>query len=100
MLPFGIQIGSNGITSARDLTVKSVMGLTLVLFTHCFHAPLHLAHPDLIETMAEDRIQLLKWIDAGVPAFVLAAAGITIVVALFKGMAEYRRQQQLASTGL
>lgn len=94
---FGIQLGAIGTTYVKDSTVKLVMGLimVIVLFSRFFYVPGYLSHLELIETMAEDTIKILKLIGDGMLVLGLAVGGMTIVIALIKGMAAHRRREKL-----
>lgn len=92
---FGIQIGAIGTTYVKDSVVKFVMGLimVIVLFSRFFYVPGYLSKLGLIEPMAESTIASMKLAGDATLVLALAVGGITILVALFKGMAEHRRAQ-------
>lgn len=92
---FGIQIGAIGTTYVRDSVVKFVMGLimVIVLFSRFFYIPGYLSKLNLIEPYAETTLQTLKWIGDGILVLALLSGGVTIVVALIRGMASHRRTQ-------
>ncbi len=92
---FGIQIGAIGTTYVRDSSVKLVMGLlmVIVLFSRFFYLPGYLSKLDLITPIADNSINTLKMLGDATLVVALAVGGITIVVALIKGMAEHRRMQ-------
>ncbi len=92
---FGIQIGAIGTTYVKDFVVKLVMGLimVIVLFSRFFYVPGYLSQMGLIEPVAEATISTLKmWGDMTL-VLALATGGITIIVAIIKGMASHRREQ-------
>jgi uncharacterized membrane protein YfcA len=90
---FGIQIGAIGTTYVRDSVVKFVMGLimVIVLFSRFFYVPGYLSKLGMIEPIAESSIANMKLAGDATLVLALAVGGITILVALFKGMAEHRR---------
>lgn len=91
---FGIQIGSIGTTYVKDFVVKLVMGLimVIVLFSRFFYIPGYLSKLDMIAPVSEGTLALLKVLGDAMLVLALAVGGITIVVALIKGMAAHRRQ--------
>lgn len=92
---FGIQIGAIGTTYVKDFVVKLVMGLimVIVLFSRFFYIPGYLSKLELIEALPESTLSTLKMFGDGTLVLALAVGGLTIVVALLKGMAEHRQQQ-------
>lgn len=90
---FGIQIGAIGTTYVKDSVVKFVMGLimVIVLFSRFFYVPGYLSKLNLIEPMQESTISTLKMLGDATLVLALAVGGITIIVALIKGMAAHRR---------
>jgi hypothetical protein len=93
---FGIQIGAIGTTYVRDSIVKFVMGLimVIVLFSRFFYVPGYLSKLGLIAPMAESTIANLKLAGDATLVLALAVGGITIIVALIKGMAAHRLSQE------
>ena len=91
---FGIQIGAIGTTYVKDSIVKFVMGLimVIVLFSRFFYVPGYLSKLELIAPMQESTISTLKLLGDATLVLALAVGGITIVVALIKGMAAHRRE--------
>ena len=91
---FGIQIGAIGTTYVKDSVVKFVMGLimVIVLFSRFFYVPGYLSKLNLIEPLQESTISSLKMFGDATLVLALAVGGITIVVALIKGMAAHRRE--------
>lgn len=91
---FGIQIGAIGTTYVKDSVVKFVMGLimVIVLFSRFFYVPGYLSKLSLIEPMQESTINTLKMFGDATLVLALAVGGITIIVALIKGMAAHRRE--------
>jgi len=98
---FGIQIGAIGTTYVKDSVVKFVMGLIMiiVLFSRFFYVPGYLSHLGMISPMQESTISTLKMLGDATLVLALATGGVTIVVALIKGMASHRRSQE-AQAGL
>jgi uncharacterized protein len=98
---FGIQIGAIGTTYVKDSIVKFVMGLIMliVLFSRFFYVPSYLSKLGLITPMQESTIATLKLLGDATLVLAMAVGGITIIVALIKGMAEHRRTQH-AQTSL
>lgn len=94
---FGIQIGAIGTTYVRDSLVKFVMGLIMiiVLFSRFFYIPGYLSKLNLIATLEESTISTLKMLGDATLVLALAVGGVTIIVALIKGMAEHRRAQTI-----
>ncbi len=90
---FGIQIGAIGTTYVKDSVVKFVMGLimVIVLFSRFFYVPGYLSKLGLIAPMAESTIANLKLAGDATLVLALAVGGITIIVALIKGMAAHRQ---------
>lgn len=90
---FGIQIGAIGTTYVKDSVVKFVMGLimVIVLFSRFFYVPGYLSKLNLIAPMQESTISTLKLLGDATLVLALAVGGITIIVALIKGMAAHRR---------
>jgi uncharacterized membrane protein YfcA len=97
---FGIQIGAIGTTYVKDTIVKFVMGLIMiiVLFSRFFYVPGYLSHLGLIDPMQESTIDTLKLFGDITLVIALAVGGITIIVALIKGMAAHRRSQEAQGT--
>jgi uncharacterized membrane protein YfcA len=95
---FGIQIGAIGTTYVKDSIVKFVMGLimVIVLFSRFFYVPGYLSKLGLIATMRESTITTLKLLGDATLLLALAVGGITIIVALIKGMAEHKLATKLA----
>jgi hypothetical protein len=89
---FGIQIGAIGTTYVKDFIVKLVMGLimVIVLFSRVFYVPGYLSKLGLIAPVADDTVATLKLLGDFTLVLALAVGGITIVVALLKGMAAHR----------
>ena len=96
---FGIQIGAIGTTYVRDTVVKFVMGLIMiiVLFSRFFYVPGYLSHLGVIEPLQESTISTLKMFGDITLVIALATGGITIIVALLKGMAAHRRNQDITA---
>ncbi|MDP2433305.1 MAG: sulfite exporter TauE/SafE family protein [Pseudomonadota bacterium] len=97
---FGIQIGAIGTTYVKDSLVKFVMGLIMiiVLFSRFFYVPGYLSHLGLIDPMRESTIDTLKVFGDVTLVIALAVGGLTIIVALIKGMAAHRRSQEAQGT--
>jgi hypothetical protein len=95
---FGIQIGAIGTTYVKDFVVKLVMGLIMVimLFSRFFYVPGYLSKLHLIEPLPEQTIHTLKMFGDATLVLALAVGGITIVVALLKGMAQHRKAEAAA----
>ncbi|MEW6647800.1 MAG: sulfite exporter TauE/SafE family protein [Pseudomonadota bacterium] len=91
---FGIQIGAIGTTYVKDAVVKFVMGLimVIVLFSRFFYVPGYLSNLELIDPIAPSTIATLKMLGDITLVLALATGGLTIVVALIKGMAAHRRK--------
>ncbi|MBI2312230.1 MAG: sulfite exporter TauE/SafE family protein [Betaproteobacteria bacterium] len=91
---FGIQIGAIGTTYVKDFVVKLVMGLimVIVLFSRFFYVPGYLSKLNLIDPLSDGAIATLKFVGDATLVLALAVGGITIVVALIKGMAAHREQ--------
>ena len=89
---FGIQIGAIGTTYVKDFVVKLVMGLimVIVLFSRLFYVPGYLSQLGMIQPLADGSIRTLKVLGDLTLVLALAVGGITIVVALIKGMAAHR----------
>jgi len=92
---FGIQIGAIGTTYVKDAVVKFVMGLimVIVLFSRFFYVPGYLSRLELIDPIPEATITTLKMFGDVTLVLALATGGLTIVVALIKGMVAHRREQ-------
>jgi uncharacterized membrane protein YfcA len=90
---FGIQIGAIGTTYVKDSVVKFVMGLimVIVLFSRFFYVPGYLSKLGMIAPMADSTIANLKLAGDATLVLALAVGGITIIVALIKGMAAHRQ---------
>ncbi|MFA5627078.1 MAG: sulfite exporter TauE/SafE family protein [Thiohalomonadaceae bacterium] len=91
---FGVQIGAIGTTYVQDSVVKFVMGLIMiiVLFSRFFYVPGYLSNLELIDPMAPETIAYLKLLGDITLVLALATGGLTIIVAIIKGMAEHRRK--------
>lgn len=91
---FGVQIGAIGTTYVKDSAVKFVMGIimVIVLFSRFFYIPGYLSQLDLIGPIAPETISQLKMFGDITLVLALATGGVTIVVALLKGMAEHKRK--------
>ncbi|MBS4096224.1 MAG: sulfite exporter TauE/SafE family protein [Sulfuricella sp.] len=92
---FGIQLGAIGTTYVKDFVVKLVMGLimVIVLFSRFFYIPGYLNQLGMLEDLPETTVTTLKMFGDGTLVLALAVGGLTIVMALLKGMAEHRRNQ-------
>lgn len=95
---FGIQIGAIGTTYVRDSIVKFVMGLimVIVLFSRFFYVPGYLSKLGLIAPMADSSIANLKLAGDATLVLALAVGGLTIIIALIKGMASHRQANALS----
>jgi uncharacterized membrane protein YfcA len=91
---FGIQIGAIGTTYVRDSAVKFVMGLimVIVLFSRVFYVPGYLSKLGVVAPLPEGTLTALKWFGDSTLAVALAVGGVTIVLALVRGMAEHRKR--------
>ncbi|MEW6679195.1 MAG: sulfite exporter TauE/SafE family protein [Pseudomonadota bacterium] len=99
---FGIQIGAIGTTYVKDYQVKFTMAAIMltVLFSRFFYIPGYLAKLGMMEPLAEDTAQILKWIGDGVLYLALFVGAFTVITALLKGMKEHREKQSvLARSG-
>ena len=94
---FGIQIGAIGTTYVKDSVVKLVMGLimVIVLFSRFFYVPGYLSRLELIEPLPESMIATLKMLGDATLVLALAVGGLTIIIALIKGMAAHRLAQEV-----
>ena len=94
---FGIQIGAIGTTYVKDSVVKLVMGLimVIVLFSRFFYVPGYLSRLELIEPLPESMIATLKLLGDATLVVALAVGGLTIIIALIKGMAAHRLAQEV-----
>ncbi|GAB4171998.1 MAG: sulfite exporter TauE/SafE family protein [Rhodocyclaceae bacterium] len=92
---FGIQIGAIGTTYVKDVVVKLVMGLIMVIVmaSRFFYIPGYLAQLEWIAPLSQGTRSALKWAGDLTRVIALAVGGITIVVALARGMAAQRRLQ-------
>lgn len=92
---FGIQIGAIGTTYVKDSVVKFVMGLIMiiVLFSRFFYVPGYLSQLGLIAHIEDGTVATLKLLGDATLVIALAVGGITIIVALIKGMAAHKRDQ-------
>lgn len=92
---FGIQIGAIGTTYVKDSIVKFVMGIimVIVLFSRFFYVPGYLSKLGLIEPISDAAISNMKLIGDATLVLALAVGGITIIVAIIKGMAAHRAAQ-------
>ena len=99
---FGIQIGAIGTTYVKDSIVKFVMGIimVIVLFSRFFYVPGYLSKLGLIATMQESTINTLKMLGDATLVLALAVGGITIVVALIKGMAAHKLANRVADPAI
>ncbi|HNQ05210.1 MAG TPA: sulfite exporter TauE/SafE family protein [Thiobacillaceae bacterium] len=90
---FGIQIGAIGTTYVRDSIVKLVMGLIMiiVLFSRFFYVPGYLSKLGMITPLSDGSIANLKLAGDATLVLALAVGGLTILVALIRGMAEHRQ---------
>jgi uncharacterized protein len=91
---FGIQVGAIGTTYVKDYQVKLTMAVIMitVLFSRIFYIPGYLSKLHLIEPIQDSTIKTLKMIGDGVLALALILGAATVLIALFKGMAEHRKQ--------
>lgn len=94
---FGIQIGAIGTTYVRDSIVKFVMGLimVIVLFSRFFYVPGYLSKLGLIAPITDGTITNLKLAGDATLVLALAVGGLTIIIALIKGMASHRQANAL-----
>ena len=94
---FGIQIGAIGTTYVKDSVVKLVMGLimVIVLFSRFFYVPGYLSRLELIKPLPESMITTLKILGDATLVLALAVGGLTIIIALIKGMAAHRLAQEV-----
>jgi uncharacterized protein len=92
---FGIQIGAIGTTYVRDSAIKFVMGLimVIVLFSRFFYIPGYLSKLHIMAPLTDDTLKTLKFLGDGTLVLALAVGGVTIIIALIKGMTEARREE-------
>jgi uncharacterized membrane protein YfcA len=93
---FGVQLGAIGTTYVKDHAVKLVMGLimVIVLFSRVFYIPGYLAALGRIAPLDPSLAATLKWLGDATLVLALAVGGLTILWALYRGMAEHRRQHE------
>lgn len=91
---FGVQIGAIGTTYVRDSVVKFVMGIimVIVLFSRFFYVPGYLSDLELISAIEPQTVSKMKLLGDITLVLALATGGLTIIVAIIKGMAEHRRK--------
>jgi uncharacterized membrane protein YfcA len=93
---FGIQLGAIGTTYVKDYQVKLVMAVIMltVLFSRVFYVPGYLSKLHWIPPLHADTLNMLKMSGDGVLALALILGATTVLMALFKGMAEHRKQHE------
>jgi len=96
---FGIQIGAIGTTYVKDYQVKFTMAVIMltVLFSRFFYIPGYLSKMGMMEPLAADTAQVLKWIGDGVLFLALFLGAYTVLSALFKGMREHKARQSVSA---
>jgi len=91
---FGVQIGAIGTTYVKDWVVKLIMAtiMLIVLVSRFFKVPVYLSDLGMINTLSAELSDMLSTISFGMLALALFTGAGAILVALFKGMAEHRRE--------
>lgn len=94
---FGIQVGAIGTTYVKDYQVKFTMAVIMltVLFSRFFYIPGYLAQLGVVKALSASQTQVLKLIGDGVLMLALLAGAYTVFSALYRGMRDHRRQQQI-----
>lgn len=90
---FGIQLGAIGTTYVKDYQIKLVMAVIMltVLFSRVFYVPAYLSKLGMIAPIEEAHIATLNTLGDSVLAVALILGAITVLTALTKGIAEYRK---------
>ncbi len=93
---FGIQLGAIGTTYVKDYQVKLTMAVIMitVLFSRVFYIPGYLVKLQIIAPLPASTLNTLKLIGDGVLALALILGAATVLISLFKGMAEHRKQHE------
>jgi hypothetical protein len=96
---FGIQIGAIGTTYVKDQQVKLVMAVIMltVLFSRFFYIPNYLGKLGMITPLPDATVKLLKLVGDGVLALALILGATIVLVSLYKGMREHRRQHEVTA---
>lgn len=93
---FGIQIGAIGTTYVRPFMVKVVMAviMLMVMVSRLFVLPVYLSQLDLIAPIGLSAQEVLKSVSFWIMVIALMVGAGMILAALFRGIAESRREQQ------
>ncbi len=94
---FGVQIGAIGTTYVKEHMVKFVMGMimVIVLVSRLFKMPVYLSELKFIEDIGATASKWLSIISFSTLAVALIAGALVILVALFKGMIEHRKESEI-----
>jgi hypothetical protein len=68
-----------------------------VLFSRFFYIPGYLGKMGMMEPLAADTQQILKWIGDGVLFLALFLGAYTVIAALLKGMKEHKARQAVSA---
>ena len=93
---FGVQLGAIGTTYVKSYQIKLVMAVIMltVLFSRFFYIPRYLSEMGVIVALSPATLSTLKILGDSVLAVALILGAVTVLTALTKGIAEYRRMEQ------
>ena len=93
---FGIQLGAIGTTYVKPFMIKVVMGLimVIVLFSRGLMVPVYLSQLNLIQTLNEGTVKMLKSTSFAIMIFALALGAFIVLRAMWQGR---RAEQALAA---
>ncbi len=92
---FGIQLGAIGTTYVKPFMIKMVMGLimVIVLFSRGLMIPVYLSQLELIHTLSEGSVKILKDTSFAIMALALLLGAFIILKAVWQ---EYRAEKLAA----
>ena len=99
---FGVQLGAIGTTYVREHTVKSVMGMIMliVLLSRVFKLPVYFSDLGWTPILTPGTREVLAALSYSTLALALIAGAAAILAALIKGLAEHRRRTPPATQNL
>lgn len=93
---FGIQLGAIGTTYVKPFMIKVVMGviMVIVLFSRGLMVPVYLSQLNLIQTINEGTVKLLKNTSFAIMILALALGAFIVLRAMWQGR---RAEQEMAA---
>jgi len=91
---FGIQLGAIGTTYVKPFMIKVVMGviMVIVLFSRALMVPVYLSQLQLIETLGDTTVKVLKNASFAIMIFALLLGAFIVLRAMWQGRKAERLQ--------